>query len=410
MNSYTLWTKNFTIITVGTIISMLGSVIASFATGLLVLDYTGSVFLFAIYMILYEVPRIFVPTLVGPFLDKFSRRKTIYVLDFITAGVYGIFGLIMTYGELSFPILVIGITVIGTISSIYNVAYESLYPMLVSKGNMGKAYSISSTMESLVMVMTPLSIYLYHEIGIAPLFFINMVSYLIAAIFETQIKVEEEYVKGKDEKFGISQYTKTYREGLRYLKENPGLMFIALYFMFSAFSGSGHMVVGLPYFRETYGVRGEYIFIFVEGCHILGRVLAGAYHYRHKIKPEHKFTIAFCVYLYIAFVGGTYLYMPIIVMMLMNLSMGLASMTSYNIRISATQNYVPNEKKGRFNGTFHMMNTLGMMVGELLSGYMADIMDKRYVISIFCAIEFLAAWAIMFRGRKHVSEIYNRET
>ena len=170
------------------------------------------------------------------------------------------------------------------------------------------------------------------------------------------------------------------------------------------------MVVGLPYFRETYGVRGEYIFIFVEGCHVLGRVLAGAYHYRHKIKPDHKFTIAFCVYLYIAFVGGTYLYMPIIVMMLMNLTMGLASMTSYNIRISATQNYVPDDKKGRFNGTFHMMTTLGMMLGELPSGYLADIMDKRLVISLFCIIEFIAAWAVMFRGRKHVSEIYNRET
>ena len=33
-----LWTKNFTIITAGTVVSRLGSAISGFATGLLVLD------------------------------------------------------------------------------------------------------------------------------------------------------------------------------------------------------------------------------------------------------------------------------------------------------------------------------------------------------------------------------------
>ena len=405
-----LWTKNFTIITLGTAISLFGSAISSFATGLLILDYTGSVFLFAIYMILYELPRIFVPTLVGPILDKFSRRRAIYLLDFCSSVIYAVYGFVLMKGEPGFVPLVIGIALLGTIGSAYNVAYESFYPLLVTEGNMGKAYSISSTMQSLIMVVTPLSIFLYHQIGIAPLFFINALTYLLAAIFETQIQVEEKYVMKKQEKFGIRQYRDTFKEGIEYLKQNRGLLFIVAYFTFSSFSGGGHMVAGLPYFRDTYGVRGEYIFIFVEGCHIVGRVLAGAFHYRHKIKPEYKFTIAFCVYLYIAFVGGTYLYMPIIVMMIMNLTMGLASMTSYNIRISATQSYVPDENKGRFNGTFQMMSTAGMMMGEFISGYMADIMDKRFVISIFCLIEFLAAWAFMFRGRKEVSRIYNRET
>ena len=59
-----LWTKNFTIITLGTAVSLFGNVISGFATGLLVLDYTGSVFLFAIYMILYDLPRIVMPQLI----------------------------------------------------------------------------------------------------------------------------------------------------------------------------------------------------------------------------------------------------------------------------------------------------------------------------------------------------------
>ena len=405
-----LWTKNFTIITAGTAVSLIGSAIAGFATGLLILDYTESVFLFAIYMILYEAPRIFMPTLAGPYLDKFSRKKAIYTLDFISAAIYGIFGFIVLKGEISFVPLVLGTTVLGAVSSVYNVAYDSFYPMLITKGNMGKAYSISSTMESLVMVVAPLSIFLYHQIGIAPLFFVNMASFFIAAVFETQIDVEEKYVIREGEKFGLSQYIDTFKEGMAYLVSEPGLFAIAVYFMFSSFSGGAHMIIGLPYFRDVYGMKGEYIFIFVMGFQMLGRVIAGAFHYRHKIDPKRKFMIAFSVYICIALIGGSYLYMPVIVMMMMTFTMGLLSMTSYNIRISTTQNYLPHEKKGRFNGTFQMMSTFGMMMGEFIAGALADHMDKRLVIVIFATIEFSAGWLIMFRARKHVSKIYNQET
>lgn len=350
------------------------------------------------------------PTLVGPLLDKFSRRRTIYMLDFMSAAIYGVFGFILMRGEIGFIPLVIGASLLGSIGSIYQVAYDSFYPMLITEGHMQKAYSISSTMESLMGVVTPLSIFLYHQIGIAPLFFVNMVSYFIAAVFETQIEVKEEYVVEKGEEFGLKQYKKTFKEGVEYLKSERGLFAIALYFMFSSFSGGGHMIIGLPYFRDTYGIKGEYIFIFVMGFQMLGRVVAGGFHYLHRIKPERKFIIALTVYTYIAFVGGIYLYTPIWCMMILTFTMGVMGMTSYNIRISTTQHYIPNEKKGRYNGTFQMMSTFGMMAGEFIAGGMADHMDKRLVVLLFSVIEFSAAWAIMFRNRKEVSKIYNNET
>ena len=405
-----LWTKNFTIITLGTAVSLFGNVISGFATGLLVLDYTGSVFLFAIYMILFDLPRVIMPQMIGPILDKFSRRKMIYTLDFMSAAIYGLFGLILLKGDINYVLLTIGCAILGIISSIYTVAYDSFYPLLITEGNMGKAYSISSTMESLLMIVTPLSAYLYHNIGIAPLFFIDCASYFIAAVFETQIRVKEEYVIEKGQKFGLSQYKETFKEGMDYLKLEPGLMAVACYFMFSSFSGGANMIIGLPYFRGVYGTMGEYIFMIVGGAMMLGRLLAGVFHYRHKLKPESKFNIAFIVYLSIAIIGGSYLFTPVPCMVAMTFASGVLGMTSYNIRISATQAYVPHEKKGRFNGTFQMMSTFGMLAGELLSGAMADFMDKRMVLVCFSALEFAAAWMFMYRKRKDVSKIYNRET
>ena len=405
-----LWTKNFTIITLGTAVSLFGNVISGFATGLLVLDYTGSVLLFAVYMILFDLPRVIMPQMIGPILDKFSRRKMIYTLDFMSAAIYGVFGLILLKGDINYVLLTIGCAMLGIISSIYTVAYDSFYPLLITEGNMGKAYSISSTMESLLMIVTPLSAYLYHTIGIAPLFFIDCASYFVAAVFETQIRVKEEYVIEKGQKFGLGQYKETFKEGMDYLKMEPGLMAVACYFMFSSFSGGANMIIGLPYYRGAYGIKGEYIFMIVGAGMMIGRMLAGVFHYRHKIKPENKFRIAFVVYLTIAVFGGTYLYTPIPCMVAMTFVMGVFGMTSYNIRISSTQSYVPHDKKGRFNGTFQMMSTFGMLAGELLAGAMADHMDKRLVLLCFGILEFTEAWSFMYRKRKDVARIYNRET
>ena len=61
-----LWTKNYTIITIGSVVSMLGNSMAGFAMSLFVLDYTQSPLYYAIYMFLYTLPQIAAPVLAGP--------------------------------------------------------------------------------------------------------------------------------------------------------------------------------------------------------------------------------------------------------------------------------------------------------------------------------------------------------
>ena len=171
-----LWTKNFTIITVGSVVSMLGSTLSGFAMSLLVLDYTGSTFLFALYNVFYMLPYSLAPVLCGPFLDRFSRRKTIYTLDFITAGYYGLLAVILTFGKLNFVFIAVSTLIIGTIGSIYTVAYESFYPLLISEGNYSKAYSVQSTLEVMTFFMTPVSAFVYNKFGIVPLFVCNVIT------------------------------------------------------------------------------------------------------------------------------------------------------------------------------------------------------------------------------------------
>lgn len=403
-----LWTKNFTIITVGTVVSMLGNAISGFALGLLVLDYTGSTFLYALYMVMYNLPKVVAPTLAGPFVDKFSRRKTIYMLDFTSAVLYGSFAWLIITGHFNYGFLISGCLILGTIDSIYQVAYDSFYPMLISEGNYTKAYSIQSTLESLATFMVPVSAFLYNAIGIAPLFLINMGSFLLAAIMETQIHKEETYVKKEEEAFGLAQYKKTFVEGVSYLKKERGLLAVTLYFTVSFFASGAFSTVVLPYFKLNYA-NGEYVYIFTMGWMMVGRLLGGAVHYRLKYPVDKKYAIALMVYITIAIIDGVVLYLPLQLMMALCFVEGILGVTSYNIRISATQSYVPDERKGRFNGIFQMATTVGLLLGQFFSGVFTVFLPERAVVSGFMMLNLLAAVLVIGGNKKYVEKIYNRQ-
>ena len=76
-----LWTRDFTILTVGSVISMFGNAMTGFAMSLMVLDLSNSTLLYAIYLAMYTLPQLFMPIVSGAILDRQSRKKTIYTLD-----------------------------------------------------------------------------------------------------------------------------------------------------------------------------------------------------------------------------------------------------------------------------------------------------------------------------------------
>ena len=90
-----LWTRDFTIITLGSVVSMLGNAMSGFALSLLVLDYTNSPLLYAIYIAAFTAPQIIAPIFSGAILDRFSRKRTIYTLDFLSAGIYAAAALLL---------------------------------------------------------------------------------------------------------------------------------------------------------------------------------------------------------------------------------------------------------------------------------------------------------------------------
>lgn len=401
-----LWTKDFTIITLGTVVSMFGSAISGFAMGLLVLDYTESTMLYALYQVCYFLPRVVMPLFVGPYLDRFSRKKVIYGLDFFSAAFFTAVYFVLRTGYFNYPVFLAACILIGATDSVYGVAYESFYPQLISEGNFSRAYAVSTMIYPLATtIMVPISAYFYNMIGIAPLFLFNGITFFIAAVAETQIGAIEKHIES------ARQTARTFwsdlKSGIGYIKGEKGLSAITVYFAINTLLSSAQGVLALPWLKASdIGVEG---YAYIMAVSTAGRLIGALIHYRKKVPVNRKFAVALFVYLAICVLDGSYLFLPFGVMLAFNFLVGLFGVTSYNIRISATQHYVPDEIRGRFNGTFQMLTMFGGMVGQLAAGALGEYFDAPYVIAGAMALCIIAILVLVLGNSTHIKKIYNQE-
>lgn len=414
-----LWTRDFTIITLGSVVSMVGGTMSGFAISIMVLDYTGSTFLYALFGVCYQLPMLVCPLLAGPYLDRMSRKKVIYRLDFLSSAIFLLLFLLLKNGWFNYPLLLAGSMLMGAIGGVYAVAYDSFYPNLITEGNYSKAYSISSMLWPLAAMTTPIAALVYDQLGsVTPLFAFNALCFFIAACFERTIRHQETHMADAPPADGlgaVKRFGRDFREGLDYIVSEKGLLVITLYFMVSGFAGSGAGNLQLPFFRShaalfaAWPVAAVTLYTIVSNCSVVGRFIGGLVHYKVKFPTEKKFAIAIFVYLVIAVVDGVGLFLPIPVMAAAFFVYGLLGVTSYNIRIAATQSYIPDTKRARFNGTFQMFCSLGSIGGSLAAGALAEFLPERGIMLGLAAVDVAAVYLFMYRGRKHVAAIYNRE-
>jgi len=404
-----LWTKDFSIIIIGSIISMLGNAVCGFAMGILVLEYTSSTLLYALYFVCTSLPKVVIPLFTGPFLDRFSRRRAIYMLDYCSSFLFALMSAAVYLKFFNYPLFLLMAFLIGTVDGIYSVAFDSFYPDLISPGNFSKAYSISSLIYPLAnAVMVPLAGVAYETVGLGPLMLFNCITFFITATIETRVSPSsEKHLVRKSRHYTLSAYRDDFVEGVRYLKSEKGLLSITAYFVVSMFASMALSTVMLPYFKSNPSLTVSQ-YSFVMGVGAFGRIIGGVIHYRFRYPASKKFAIAIAVYLAICVIEGSLLYMPVLLMLPMQFIVGILGVTSFNIRISATQNYVPFDRRGRFNGLFLMITTAGSLAGQLLSGVLGEVMPLPYVVTLFMTINAVSVFAIMIRNREAVKLIYNR--
>ena len=439
-----LWSKNFTILTLGSFVSMLGNSVSGYIISLMIFDMTGSVFLFSVFTVSFYLPKMLFSMFAGAYMDRFSRKKVIYTLDFTSAFLYGIIFFILFFGFNFYWLFLILVLIVGSINGIYEVAFNSLFPNTISKDVYSRAYAVSSMIQPLALCMIPVASLVYYNAGsAAPLFIFNVIAFLTAAIFETRIDAPEGHINTDEKALTFASYKDDIKEGFRFTVSDKGLLAITVYFCIMNFASGAYGTLALPFFKSSPGhfanaesqfpllfsllshlgaignwLQGifEYLcndtatlYTFVMAFGVIGRLLGGVFQYRLKYSHKMRFAVSVVCCVVIGLLDMIMLYLPARFIMLCCLFTGLLSIAVYNIRLSTTQAYVPDIKRARFVSFFEMMFAGGNILGQIFSGILGEFIHGRYIISAFNIVNIIALFAVIVSNAKSVKKIYNIE-
>lgn len=403
----TLWTKNFTIITLGTVISAIGGVAMGFALSFVVFDNTGSTLMMALFAAASSLPGIILPVLLSPYLDNFRRKPVIVGLDYLSAVIYLLFGLYLLKHSFSLPLYLLFSLACGSIGSVYNLAYESLYPNLIPEGFAQRGYTVSGMLyPTVTMVMTPVASILYTRLGLGVLCIGEGLLLAAAASVETQIKVEEHTKPGG--KFSFSDYIGDFKEGFRYLKKEKGLLRIYGYMPITQGISQATGPLIRAWFRTAPGLNLTMYALFTT-AEFIGRSIGGLVHYKFEIPPEKRFSLAYLVYVTYNIMDTVLLWLGFPLMLVNRGICGFLGINSATLRASSVQNYLPDNMRAKVNAVFNMLYALVPTLLTLAVGALGEMMDYRLCVTLVSAAGLLPCYLIMWRGREDVKKVYNRK-
>ena len=404
--SRTLWTRNFTIITLGTVISAIGGVAMSFALSFVVFDNTGSTLLMGVFSAVSLLPHTLIPVLAAPYLDNFRRKPVIVGLDYFTGVTFLVMGVYLLSHSFQMEVYLAFSLLINTAGAVYQLAYSSLYPNLIPKGFAQKGYTVSGMLyPTVIMVMTPVASVLYTSFGLPVICLGEGVLLILAATVETQIRVEETVARGG--RFSFRDYLQDFQEGFQYLRREKGLLRVYTYMPLSNGLSSGTANLVTAYFRSTPGLDMT-MYAFFTTVEFIGRTLGGLVHYRVTIPPKKRFSLAYLVYQTYSAMDALLLWTPYPVMLANRALCGFLGINSATLRESSVQSYLPDNMRAKVNAVFNALMSLSSLVFSLGVGALGEVMDYRWAMTLLNLILIAICWLVVWRGREDVKAIYNQ--
>lgn len=149
-----LFTKDFTLVVIGQIISLFGNAAVRFALPLYLLNQTGSSALYGTVTACALIPAILLSPIGGIAADRVNKRNVMVILDFFTAAVILTFSILLNAVNLVF-LLTVTLMVLYGIAGAYQPSVQASIPALVSQEHIMQANSIINMISSLASLAGP---------------------------------------------------------------------------------------------------------------------------------------------------------------------------------------------------------------------------------------------------------------
>lgn len=241
-----LFSRDFTRVVIGQIISLFGNAALRFALPLYLLNQTGSSGIYGAVTACAFLPMILLSPIGGIIADRVNKRNIMVVLDFFTAAVIVVFLLMM--GKMNLIVLlVITLMLLYGIAGAYQPSVQASVPVLVHPENIVSANSVINTISSFSSLLGPvLGGLLYSIYGLVPVLLMCTACFVCSAVMEIFIKIP--FTRQENRNGMLGTVKNDFLESVRFIRlERPvifkGILVVCAINLFL----SAMLVVGLPY-------------------------------------------------------------------------------------------------------------------------------------------------------------------
>ena len=405
MKEAKLWTRNFLLVILASAIGTVGAIAGGFALAFLVFDETGSTLASALIVAIQLLPHLLLPVLIAPFMDRLPRKSFLVAGDIANAVLLAGMGLWLLFFNFSYVGYLAVSLLLACIGAVDELAFTSIYPELIPEGAEQKGYAVSSMLYPVLkVIMTPLAAVLLDTLGVAWILIAQSGLSFAAAITERFIHLDETERQHRTP-YSLQAWAGDIREAVQYLKEERGLRSIYEYMAVTNGVASGFSPILVAFFRTFPGFTAAMYSAF-SVVEFAGRTIGSALQYRIKIPDKKKYGLMFFVYQVYESMDMCLLWLPYPLMLVNRGICGFLGSNSAILRSAAVQRYIPEKLRSRINAFDDVLITAGASVFSLMMGFLGEILDYRWCVTIGGAIAMLASWLLIWGRRKDVRRVY----
>ncbi|CAB4623656.1 unannotated protein [freshwater metagenome] len=343
----------------------------------------------------------------GAWVDRWMKRRVMILADVVRMLVVLSVPLAWWAGILNMTFIIVGAAVISAANVFFDVAYQSVLPIMLPKEQMAKANSALETTKQTSMLVGPAVIGFLLTIVKAPILMLaDAISFLVSLVSVSRIKMDESAIAKQDRGKLRDEIT----EGVKFVTKHPIIGRItASTATFNFFTSGVHTLVPILVLRNMDVSPALYGLVFTAAA---GAGLAGALS-AAKIGEwigQGNTVIAALVLSAVAVFGfpiaamiGDASALPIVI-----LSESVIAFTGlvYNItQVSARQALCPEHLLGRMNASIRFFVWGVMPISALLAGAFATWFGMVPVVFVAAVGALLSSWFIFaspLRGLKTI--------
>ena len=387
-----LFNRNFTLLLLGQVFSLIGNYTLKFALSIYVLERTGSAAIFAGLLAVATVPQVLLAPIGGLLADRLNRRNMMVALDalsgtavFLTflgsGGLHETGGFhVMSQEGPSLLLISILQVVLGILGAFESPTVQACVPQMQTGENLLKGNAAVSQIQAVAGLVTPfLGSLFYTAFGIRPVLAVCAACFFLTALLECFIRLSHQKRPGGQK---IRQILRQdLGESMDFLlKKRPEVFRLLLLAALASFFVVGTAVVGLPFLvRNVLGLSANHYGAaesLMGGASVAGALAVGMLAGRLREKGLQSLLIAVGAVLIPA--GAAFL-LPLstgvrylILLVCFCIAQAVCSMFSI-LALSMIQESTPEHLTGKIMACVIALSTCAQPVGQVVYGLLFDL-------------------------------------